>query len=88
MQLYNLLLRFFEDEQLQVDNFIRREEPTVQETRDPRPGRSNMETVYTRLRNEFAHRRLGVNIENAKFEMVQQVGGLSSLTKRAIELQA
>jgi hypothetical protein len=87
MHLYSLLLRFFEDEQLQVDSFIRREEPTVQETPDPRPGRSNMETVYTRLRNEFAHRRSGVNIENTKAEMVQQVGGLIGLTKRAIELQ-
>jgi hypothetical protein len=87
MHLYSLLLRFFEDEQRQVDSFIRREEPTVQETPDPRPGRSNKETVYTRLRNEFAHRRSGVNIENTKAEMVQQVGGLIGLTKRAIELQ-
>jgi len=45
-----------------------------------------METVYTRLRNELAHKRAGVNIDNTKAEMANRLGGLIALTKRAIEL--
>lgn len=87
MHLYSLLLRFFEDEQAKVDDFIRSQDSAVPQSPDPRPGHSNRETVYTRLRNEFAHRRSGVNMQDTKADMEQHVGGLISLVKQAIALQ-
>ena len=87
MHLYSLLLRFFEDEQVKVDDFIRSQDSAVPQSRDPRPGRSKMETVYTKLRNEFAHRRSDVNMQDTKTEMEQHVGGLIGLVKQAIALQ-
>jgi hypothetical protein len=45
-----------------------------------------METVYSCLRNEFAHPRAGVNVNNTKAKMESCLGDLRSLTKRAIEL--
>jgi hypothetical protein len=87
MHLYSLLLRFFDDEQVRVDDFIRSQDSAVPQSPDPRPGRSNRETVYTRLRNEFAHRRSGVNTQDTKAEMEQHVGGLIRLVKQAIALQ-
>jgi hypothetical protein len=44
-----------------------------------------METVYTRLRNEFVHKRQGVDLQKTKAEMADQLGGLRTLVKRAIE---
>jgi hypothetical protein len=87
MHLYSLLLRFFEDEQVKVDEFIRSRDSAVPQTPDPRRGRSNMETVYTRLRNEFAHRRSDVNMQETKVQMEQYVSGLIGLVKQAIALQ-
>lgn len=87
MHLYSLLLRFFEDEQSKVDDFIRSQDSAVPQLPDPRPGRSNMETVYTRLRNEFAHKRSDVNMQETKAQMEQHVGGLMGLAKQAIALQ-
>ena len=87
MHLYSLLLRFFEDEQAKVDEFIRSQDSAVPQSPDPRPGRSNRETVYTRLRNEFAHRRSDVNMQETKAQMEQHLGELISLVKQAIALQ-
>jgi hypothetical protein len=84
MHLYNLVLMLLNDSQGRVDNFIRREEPNVQQAQHPRHAR--METVYTRLRNEFAHAQPGVNVADAKAEMAHHLGGLLALTKRAIEV--
>jgi hypothetical protein len=85
MHLYNLLLMICNDEQRDVDAFIRQEEPGVPQAPSPRyPG--VMETIYTRLRNELAHPRKGVDLHDTKAEMANRVGGLMSLTKRAIEL--
>ncbi len=83
--LYGTLLMLLGDKQANVDAFIRREEPAVPQTPDPRDP-TNMETVYTRLRNELAHRRPGVDLHNTLAEMMAHVGGLRTLTKRAIEL--
>jgi hypothetical protein len=87
MHLYSLLLRFFEDEQAKVDEFIRSQDSAVPQSPDPRPGHSNRETVYTRLRNEFAHRRSDGNMQDTKADMEQHVGGLIGLVKQAIALQ-
>ena len=87
MHLYSLLLRFFEDEQAKVDDFICSQDLAVPQSPDPRPGHSNKETVYTRLRNEFAQRRSDVNVQDTKVEIEQHVGGLIGLVKQAIALQ-
>ena len=87
MHLYNLLLMMFNDKQADVDAFIVGEEPAVPRTQRPNKSAGVMETVYTRLRNEFAHKRAGVNLEDTKTEMANRVGGLVTLTKRAIELR-
>jgi hypothetical protein len=87
MHLYSLLLRFFEDEQTTVDDFIRSQDPAVLQSPDPRPGHRNRETVYTRLRNESAQRRPDVNMQDTKVEIEQHLGGLIGLVKQAIALQ-
>ncbi len=88
MHLYHILLMLSNDSQANVDAFILGEDPAVPQTPGPRPrkGPPVMETVYTRLRNEFAHKRAGVNLDNTKAEMADRLGGLIALTKRAIEL--
>lgn len=87
MNLYSLLLRYFEDEQAKVDDFIRSQDSAVPQSPDPRPGRSNRETVYARLRNEFAQRRSDVTMQDATAEIEQHVSGLIALVKQAIALQ-
>jgi hypothetical protein len=91
MHLYNLMLMFFDDSrpgaQARLDKFIRREEPGVTSTPDPRRPRVH-ETVYTRLRNEFAHKRPDVNLDDTKAAMKRNLCGLITLTKRAIELHS
>jgi len=47
---------------------------------------AGLDAIYTRLRNELAHTRLGVDLHNTKAEMATRLGGLIALTKRAIEL--
>ncbi len=86
MHLYHILLMIYNDKQADVDSFIVSEDPAVPQTQAPLKGQGIMETVYTRLRNEFAHRRAGVNLDNTKSEMATRLGGLIGLTKRAIEL--
>jgi hypothetical protein len=86
MQLYNILLMLSNDSQAEVDAFILGEGAAVPQTQHPLRGPGVMETVYTRLRNELAHPRAGVNLHNTKAEMANRLGELVALTKRAIEL--
>jgi hypothetical protein len=86
LHLYNILLMLFGDTQTNVDKFILSENPSVPLTSSPFK-KDERETVYTRLRNEFAHAR-GVNLNDTKAEMKMRVGELVGLTKRAIELRA
>jgi hypothetical protein len=86
MHLYNILLMLYNDKQADVDAFIIAEDPSVLQTQHPLKAPGVMETVYTRLRNELAHKRAGVNLDNTKVEMAHRLGELIKLTKRAIEL--
>jgi|CXWL01.1.fsa_nt_gi hypothetical protein len=88
MHLYNLLLMVLGDYQPSVERFIMKEEPGTPQTpsKNPKAKPGEMESVYTRLRNEFGHRRQGVNPNDTKAEMATHVGRLAALTKRAIEL--
>lgn len=87
MHLYHILLMLFSDSQAAVDNFIRSQDSAVPQTQHPMKSLGVMETVYSRLRNEFAHKRAGVNVMNTKLEMESRVGDLLAFTKKAIELK-
>ncbi len=82
--LYLILLTHFEDSQSRLDAFIRQEESGVPETPSPiRAG--NKETIYTRLRNEVSHLRLGTSQITTRNEIEQLTPGLILLVKRMIE---
>jgi hypothetical protein len=100
MHLYNILLMLRKDSQARVDKFITHEEPRVAKTPQPpwrRPqrwalcrwrqrSRHAMETVYTRLRNEFAHRaRSATDMARTKQEMGSHVVKLAQHVQTAIE---
>jgi hypothetical protein len=83
MFFYNILLQLHNDSQRQVDDFIRKETPTVSQSLSPR-NPPVMETVYTRLRNEVGHIRLGVTPEQTRTEIEDNVAALRALVKVAI----
>jgi hypothetical protein len=86
IHLYNILVMLYDDRQADVDAFIVGEDAVVPQTQHPLKAAGVMETVYTRLRNELAHKRAGVNLDNTKAAMANRLVGLIALTKRAIEL--
>ena len=87
MHFYNLMLMLYNDRQGDVDQFIRTVEPGVAESPSPKfPNVS--ETVYTRLRNEFGHTRVGVNVDNTKQKMGQHVGQLLQHVRTAMRRAA
>lgn len=90
MCLYNILLLCTQEdgreEQPLVDEFIRDNEPGVEESQRPdKIKKKVMETVYTKLRNEIAHTRKNVRFEVTSKEIESKVNCLQSLTRRAIE---
>lgn len=82
--LYHILLLFNNDHQPTVDAFIVAQDPKIVQTPSPHSGKP--ETVYTRLRNELAHGRLSVNLENTKHEVESRWPGLMNLVREAIRL--
>lgn len=85
MHRYHILTVLFNETQLNIDNNIVSLDPSVLQTPSPKYA-GRMETVYTRLRNEFAHKRKGINLEQTKAEMMQRLCDLRMLTRQAIEL--
>ena len=59
MHLYAILLSLFNDKQKNVDSFVASIEPSVEQTQMPGRAAGMLETIYTRLRNELAHKRQG-----------------------------
>jgi hypothetical protein len=86
MHLYHILLMIYNDKQADVDAFILSADASVPQTQHPLKAPGVMETVYTRLRNEFAHKRGGVDLEQTKADMTHCLGDLRTLTRQAIEL--
>lgn len=85
MHLYQILMLLLSggtDKQKFVDDFIRNEEPNVPQT--PHPDNKWNETVYSRLRNELTHNRLGLDPYITKEETKKYLPGLRRLTKTAI----
>jgi hypothetical protein len=81
MFLYSILLQLHDDKQKQVDDFIREEAPNVPQSSSPKGG---METVFTRLRNEVGHSRVGTTPEQTRRETANNVMGLQNLVRKAI----
>jgi hypothetical protein len=84
MHLYHILLMLCGDDQGSVDAFIRSRNPLVQQSPSPHKPKV-METVYTRLRNEMAHPRKGVDLNGTKEEMANRLGDLIAITQEMIE---
>ena len=87
MHLYHLLLMFFDDEQKDVDTFIVGQDASVPQTLSPKQKKGETETIYTRLRNEFAHQRSDVDLTVTKAEMIDRLGRIVALVKCAIDSQ-
>jgi len=83
MLLYHVLLFLAGDKQEQVDSLIRRVYPEVEESISPKHG-NKKETVFTRLRNELAHRRKDVDLQKTIDEITRKGGQLTEITKSAI----
>lgn len=83
MILYNLLLTCNDDKQKKVDCALRKIEPDILMTDKPAPLKGK-ETRYTRLRNEIAHKREGVDINTTVKEISEVVTTFASLVKRII----
>lgn len=83
MQLYSILLGLLGDKQSAVDEFIVLKEPGVIQAASPK-GTGKLETTYTRLRNELAHKRAGSSIEATKADMSAYLSGLRIVVKAAI----
>lgn len=86
MHLYSIVAELVGDDQRLIDEFILKVEPNVPLTASPNPRAKagTMETVYTRLRNELAHRRHGVTMETTKAQMARLVGNLRGIAREAI----
>jgi len=85
--LYSILLFLRGDTQKNVDEFVRTNEPDVTESPSPRH-EGGTETIYTRLRNELAHRRENADPKQTIQEVKDVVAGLQALARTAIGSQA
>ncbi len=87
MFLYNLLLVIVSDNQKKADELIIKYEPEVTKTESPRKKRNGeaiIETIYTRLRNEIAHRRETSCPESTSDKVESLAGQFQFLIKKAV----
>ena len=86
MHLYAILLIFFNDSQTKIGGFVVSIEPSVQQTQSlsKHAHVGMLETVYTRLRNELAHKRKNAVLEITKLEMSKHLAGLRTIVQQAI----
>lgn len=83
MFLYYIILMLSGDRQAEVDLQILRLAPDTPTSISPH--QSNMqETIYTRLRNEIAHIRVGATIDSTSTEIADHVAGLGEIIRRLI----
>lgn len=83
MFLYNIILTLSGDRQAEVDRNIRFLAPDTPET--PSPIKKNIqETIYTRLRNEIAHNRVGADFGSTSNEVGQWVSELGRITRELV----
>lgn len=86
LHLYGILMRIFFDKQAAIDTFIVKCDPAVPRTQSLRPGakQGELETIFTRLRNELAHRR-PAPIDQTKKEMATRLGDLRGIVREAVK---
>lgn len=89
MFLYNLLLLITGDtNQEEAEKVITRYEPHVEKTKHTREHKGKTiettETVYTRLRNEIAHKREGCSPEKTRNEIDSYVNRFQHIVKKAV----
>jgi hypothetical protein len=87
MFLYNLLLVIAGDDQKKADELITKYEPEVTKTESPRKKRNGeaiIETIYTRLRNEIAHRHETSCPESTSDEVKSLVGQFGFIINQAV----
>ena len=84
MFLYSILLVMCGDSQKKVDKFIQKIDPNVEVTESPHDGKP--ETIYTRLRNEVAHRRKNAHPAKTRKEIEGILPRFTGLVRKAIEL--
>ena len=82
LSLYAMLSSYANDRQLEIDRLLREEEPTVASSPSPRNGKP--ETIFTRLRNELAHHRVGVSVFKTHEEITLHVGRFEWLVGRIL----
>jgi hypothetical protein len=83
MCLYNIMLSLCNDDQKQVDKFIRDIQPGVELSPSPKSSKKK-ETVYTRLRNEVAHSRPSTTIQATREEIKKNLDGFIGLIREII----
>jgi hypothetical protein len=89
LQLYRILLTLRTDDQGSVDEWLKGQDPQVALTPSgDKRKKGKMETIYTRLRNEFSHSRSGVDLDNTKKEMSDHLERLKELARVAIRTLA
>ena len=90
LSLYHLILIIAADEresQLSVDRAIARIDPTVEWTVKPNIKGKKLETKFTRLRNEIAHRRPGKTLVETRKEIDESVDSLRAIAKKLISIR-
>jgi len=83
--LYNLLLQIVGDKQARVDSAILGIDPDCEHTNSPNNGK--LETVYTRIRNELAHKREGVSYHDTRASVIEVTDGFSGIVREIILTQ-
>lgn len=87
MHLYHILLMICCDKQLKVDALILDISPCTEKSSSPKR-KGKEETIFTRLRNEFTHRREDVDILDVKRRMAEIVPDLRGIVRQAISKQS
>jgi len=80
--LYNLLLQIVGDKQARVDSAILEIDPNCEQTISP--NNDKQETIYTKIRNELAHKREGVSYHDTKTSVIEVIDGFSDIVKAII----
>lgn len=87
MHLYHILLMICCDKQSEVDALILEISPCTEKSSSPKR-KGVEEAIFTRLRNEFTHRREHVDILDVKRRMAEIVPDLRGIVRQAISKQS
>lgn len=86
--LYHILLdlKGNQGKQQGVESFIKSQEPSVEMIQNPNPGyRNKQETIYTRYRNQIAHKTVDVTIQQTMLKIPSILDGFKKNVRAAID---